>query len=132
MGIQRRVLNRKDFGGKESEDRLNNLFTALHYDRMVPYEDDLEKEAGYGRKLWKQEEKPDPWEILAAAVIGGAAVDYVNCAIDQDDWMMRKLEAWFARNEYSMRFFRVLKDKVDACRTKDEMFTLLDSIRLIF
>ena len=132
MGLQRKVLDSKDFGGKKSEDRLNNLFTALHYDRMIPYEDDLEKEAGYGRKLWKQEEEPDPWEILAAAVIGRAAQDYVNCAIDQDDWMMRKLEEWFARNEYSMQFFRVLKDKMGECRTRDEMFRLRDSIRLIF
>ena len=132
MGLRRKVLDSKDFGGKKSEDRLNNLFTMIHYERMIPYEDDLEKEAGYGERLWKQEQKVDPWEILAAALIGRAAEDYVDSKLDGDEEMMRGLEAWFARNEYSLGFLNTLKRMMGACRTTEELIRLKHSIRLIF
>lgn len=57
---------------------LTDLFTGLHYDNMVPFEDDLEKEAAYGERLWHSRAEATPDELLCTAVIGRAVVDLME------------------------------------------------------
>ena len=66
------------FGTEKYLEYLNDMATAIYYDRQIPYEDDPVKEAQYGTRLWKSESEHDPWELLAAAVISHAAKDYVQ------------------------------------------------------
>lgn len=64
------------------EDYLLDLFTGYHYDRMVPFEDDLVKEAAYGAPLWPRNREVSedfrPWELLMTAMIGEAVLDYLR------------------------------------------------------
>lgn len=124
------ALSRKNITSKKTEMRLNDLFARLHYERQVPYEDNLEKEAAYGQRIWPQEQEVDPWEFLAWALIGQAALDYVICRKEEDP-MASEIEKWFARNGYSWSFFEILKNKTDACRTLADFDRLERSIRLI-
>ena len=79
---------------------LNDVFTAIHYDREVPYEDDLLKEASYGTRLWKSEPEHYPWELLAAAVISHAAKDYVQAVVSGDERGAEVSRQFFRKNEF--------------------------------
>jgi len=118
--------------GDGFEERLKNIMTTNHYDYMLPYEDDLKKEAAYGERIWKQAQQADPWELLAAAVIGRAAQDYVECCLQGDMRFTRELEAWFRKNPYSEEFFEELTRRVRKAKSKWELEWLHRSIRLIF
>lgn len=82
-------------------EHLNDLFTDIYYDRIVPYEDDLKSEAAYGERIWKSDPEVDPWESLALAVISGAVIDYVDAYIDGDVLGMAMLKKWFRQNEFT-------------------------------
>jgi len=62
-------------GTEQYNGYLTDLFTGRYYDSMVPFEDNLEKEASYGERIWKTPEEPTPEELLCTAVIGLAVVD---------------------------------------------------------
>ena len=70
------------FGTEKYLDYMTDLFTMLHYDRMIPFEDDLEKEAAYGELLWPQDFKLDAvdegWMLLITEMVFVAILDYLE------------------------------------------------------
>ena len=96
------------FGTEDYMEYLNDVFTAIHYDREIPYEDDLLKEAPYGSRLWKSEPEHDPWELLAAAVISHAAKDYVEACMDKDEYGKEAIKRWFMQNDFKETIFHEL------------------------
>ena len=88
------------------EDRLNDIGTSKYYDWLLPYEDDLEKEAAYGHRLWVSEDPDvDPWERLYAAVIAMACSDYLDYYIRGNQLMMQVMEDWFSEDELQRMVF---------------------------
>lgn len=65
-------------GTEQYNGYLLDLFTGRYYDNMVLFEDDLEKEAAYGKRIWKTETELTPEELLCTAVIGQAVVDFLT------------------------------------------------------
>lgn len=96
------------FGTEDYMEYLNDVFTSIHYDRKIPYEDDLLKEAPYGSRLWKSEPEHDPWELLAAAVISHAAKDYVEACMDKDEYGKEAIKRWFMQNDFKETIFHEL------------------------
>lgn len=88
------------FGTEDYMEYLNDVFTSIHYDRKIPYEDDLLKEAPYGSRLWKSEPEHDPWELLAAAVISHAAKDYVQAVVSGDERGAEVSRQFFRKNGF--------------------------------
>ena len=69
---------RHRFSSEKQYEYIKDLYTARYYDWMIPYEDDLEKEAAYGSRIWKSQEAMTPEEALATAVIGQAVIDFLD------------------------------------------------------
>lgn len=69
----------RPIGKKVFEDYLLDLFSSLHYRHQIPYEDDIQKEAAYGERIWKSEPEKYPEEALITAVVGQAVLDYIEC-----------------------------------------------------
>ena len=85
------------FGTEKYLDYMTDLFTTLHYDRMIPFEDDLEKEAAYGELLWPQDfkvaEEDEGWMLLITELVFGAVLDSIR------DWHYRMDEhLYFLKN----------------------------------
>ena len=68
----------RPIGSPQYEDHLLDVMTSKHYLYQIPCDDDLEKLANYGEKIWKSEQEIDPMEKLAMAVTIQAVVDYIN------------------------------------------------------
>lgn len=92
-----------------AEERINDIATALYYDWQIPYEDDVLKEAAYGKPLWRQEQEEDPWERLALAVIAPVIGDYLEAFEAGNTEQMHLIGNWFKRNDYTWEIFQEVK-----------------------
>ena len=103
-------------GSEKYNGYLTDLFTARYYDNQVPFEDDLMKEAAYGARLWKADTEMGPEDLLYAAVIGSAVLEYLDVydygsGRQKGTWQDRKmteLEEFFSGDEMSQKIFNEL------------------------
>ena len=120
------------FGTEEYMDYLNDVATAIHYDRQVPYQDDLLKEAQYGTRLWKSEQENDPWELLAAAVISHAAKDYVQAVVSGDEKGAEVDRQFFRKNGFLENILMEIDRMIRNAQTQRERESLCRRMRLFW
>ena len=113
-------------------DYLNDVATSIHYDRQVPYQDDLLKEAQYGTRLWKSEQENDPWELLAAAVISHAAKDYVQAVVSGDEKGAEVDRQFFRKNGFLENILMEIDRMIRNAQTQRERESLCRRMRLFW
>lgn len=67
---------------------VKDIGTYNFYERMIPYEDDLTKEAAYGERIWKSDGVADmePAELLVTAVVGRAVLDFLEMVVAEEEY----------------------------------------------
>ena len=104
---------RHRFGSEQHYSYIKDIATSNYYRYMVPFEDDLEKEASYGNRIWPCGNKEvAPEDLLCIAVIGRAVVDYLDVAemwndvrpheLSKHNAVLREIENFF--HEYDLDF----------------------------
>lgn len=68
----------RPIGQPKFEEHMLDVLTSAHYQRMIPYEDDLQKEAACGSTIWKSEQEVQADDALITAVTGLAVLDYIE------------------------------------------------------
>lgn len=119
MGTKHKVSN------LESEaylERLKDWGTYNFYECNPPILSDVSvKLPVSGHFMWQSIADPDPWELLAAAVIRQAVDDYISawrlykrCAHPMYFFTMQQLEEGFFKQNGSTEYiFKKLKEKLD-------------------
>ena len=121
-------ITSRNIGSEQTIEHLKNIATLNYYEQQIPYDGNLEKEAVLGERIWKPVRYADPWERLAAAVIGRAADDYCCACISHDEAWKDECRQWLERNEYS---FAVLEE-LDRLIKRDGARDVRNHLRLIF
>lgn len=111
---------------------LEDVMTAMFYDRQVPYEDDPVKEAQYGSVLWKSEPELDPWELLAAAVVSHAAKDYVQAVARGDEKGAEESRRFFRQNVFLEGVLSGIDGIIRKAETQSDIDWLAKRMRLFF
>lgn len=78
----------------------------------------------HGREPWKPKKDMDPWERLAAAIVGKACEDYLEAYERGDGRAMEELRDWFSENEYAEVVFRHLERLIHKAKSKREFLRL--------
>lgn len=68
----------RPIGSNKFEQHIQDLHVAAYYDNTIVDNDDLEKIAVYGEKIWKSEPENDPFEHLIIAMTVQAAIEYAQ------------------------------------------------------
>lgn len=121
----------KNITSQRTEERIKDWYVRNYYDLMIPDWEEITMETTHGSIMWRQFEEPDPWELLAAALVAGATEDYVLYAEEGDEEGMKQIEGWFARNAYTQAFFDYLQAECSHCHTVEDWRRLKRSIRII-
>lgn len=111
---------------------MQDVMTAEYYDRTMPYEDDLVKEAQYGTRLWKSGPVNDPWELLAAAVVSHAAKDYVQAVLHGDRAGAEIARQFFQKNGFLTGILAGIDWQLSRARTRWELERLYRRMRVFW
>lgn len=74
-----------------------------------------------GREPWKPKKDMDPWERLAAAIVGKACEDYLEAYERGDGRAMEELRDWFGENEYAEVVFRHMERLIREAKSEREL-----------
>jgi hypothetical protein len=111
---------------------LEDVMTAMFYDRQVPYEDDPVKEAQYGSVLRKSEPELDPWELLAAAVVSHAAKDYVQAVARGNEKGAEESRQFFRKNGFLEDVLAGIDSILQKAGTRREIERIEQRMRLFW